>query len=576
MKRKLHQICTRSKKPRLIAGLPTSKIFVSASQTYNYLMNDPLVDWLKFTERKINKKPNTTNTSFQNFLFKQGNIFEEKVIEYIHENITPVVKISEYITNETIQRTKQEMYKGTPILHSVPVKNNKNGTQGVIDLLVRSDYINKLTNENSLTIEEQFIPAKKLNKNYHYVVIDIKFCTLPFRSDNIHLLNSNSIQAYKAQTLIYTQAIGSIQGYTPNYSFLLGRRAKFSSHTVFSAFHKLGKIDYNTIDNIFKLRTRKAIKWIRDVKLNGLDWSVNPPSRIELYPNMKKDSHIFQNRKKEIANNIDEITNIWNVGVKNRNIANEKGVTRWTDKDCNSKTLNINGKNAPIIDSIISINQQNTKLITPDKIKSNMYNWKNSKNNIFVDFETISDIFSDFSNLKNDTQSDFIFLIGIYYFDNEWKYKHFLCSELTRVEEFRIMKNFKLFVDKLKKPNMYFWFAEQNFWKRAQNRYSNFNLELKVNWCDLLKLFKSEPICIKDCFNFSLKSIAKAMKKHGMISTEIESECKNGKSAIINGYTYYNTKNENLINDIIKYNEFDVKVLFEIMEFLKKNNIYLN
>ena len=45
---------------------------------------------------------------------------------------------------------------------------------------------------------------------------------------------------------------------------------------------------------------------------------------------MKKDSHIFQNRKKEIANNIDEITNIWNVGVKNRNIANEKGVTRWT------------------------------------------------------------------------------------------------------------------------------------------------------------------------------------------------------------------------------------------------------
>ena len=77
------------------------------------------------------------------------------------------------------------------------------------------------------------------------------------------------------------------------------------------------------------------------------------------------------------------------------------------DKDCNSKTLNINGKNAPIIDSIISINQQNTKLIIPDKIKSNMYNWKNSKNNIFVDFETISDIFSDFSNLKNDTQKRF-------------------------------------------------------------------------------------------------------------------------------------------------------------------------
>ena len=85
-------------------------------------------------------------------------------------------------------------------------------THGIIDLLVRSDYLHKLVDECPLTQDEIKIPNKLDTKSYHYIVIDIKFSTLPLRSDGKHLLNSGSYPAYKAQCLIYTQAVGLIQG----------------------------------------------------------------------------------------------------------------------------------------------------------------------------------------------------------------------------------------------------------------------------------------------------------------------------------------------------------------------------
>jgi hypothetical protein len=88
-------------------------------------------------------------------------------------------------------------------------------------------------------------------------------------------------------------------------------------------------------------------------------------------------------------------------------------------------------------------------------------------------------------------------------------------------------------------------------------------------------MFKSEPIVIKDCFKFGLKPIAAAMRKHGMISVRNDSKCNNGISAMIDAWKTYsnsdNPQNSDTMKDIIKYNEFDCKVLYEILTFLRKN-----
>ena len=114
-----------------------------------------------------------------------------------------MTSVSEYITEDSLDETKKLMKQGIPLIHSAPVRNYRNGTQGVIDILIRSDFLSKLVDEPCLTKEEIAMSAPALGKPYHYVVIDIKFSTLPLRADGVHLLNSGSYPAYKAQCLVY-------------------------------------------------------------------------------------------------------------------------------------------------------------------------------------------------------------------------------------------------------------------------------------------------------------------------------------------------------------------------------------
>ena len=194
---------TRSiKKVRVDVLQTPSPIMVSASHLHNFMIDDCLVDWLKFRGRPGTRYSPAyeQNTGFTEFIMNKGIEFEAELIKYIDSHVFPVVTVSNYITDESCAKTKELMYKGTPIIHSAPVKNPETYTQGVIDLLVRSDFLDRLINESPLLQEEVVVRAPTLNANYHYVVIDIKFSTLPLRADGIHLLNSGHYPAYKAQT----------------------------------------------------------------------------------------------------------------------------------------------------------------------------------------------------------------------------------------------------------------------------------------------------------------------------------------------------------------------------------------
>lgn len=593
--------CTRSKRPRLVEPLSYSikKSYISASSLYNYMIKDTLVDWLKIKYSKNNNIPIITSqqpkkATFTEFIMKRGIEFEHELVQYINNNILPVISISNTIDDNSIQLTKESMLKGIPIIHSAPLRDNKTCTQGIADLLIRSDYINQLIDEPVLTDEEINITAPKLNGNYHYIVIDIKFSTLPLRADGKHILNSGSYPAYKAQCLVYTNIISSIQGYTSPYAFIMGRRWRTNEcgrtkHN-YTCFNRLGKIDYSGVDKNYLQETKNAIKWISDLRKNGHKWSVNPPSRTELYPNMCVDSGYWNKEKEIIANQIGEITNIWYLGIKHRNTSINKGITTWKNPLCTTELMNFRGVRAPIVDAILNINRQNKDKIRPKKIESNMFDWKNpNKNELYVDFETLSDIFSDFKHLPEQSCTDMIFMIGIGWDDNgSWKFKNFICKHPTYDEEYRIMNEFITFITGFINPTLYHWYAEKSFWYTAECRQFDIACENddhdkkenisnnwnKIKWADLCTLFRSEPIVIKDCFKFSLKNIAKAMKKHGMINTSLETNCDSGLTAMINAWKVYQDSNDPLnssvMKDIAEYNQFDTKVLWEILGYLRK------
>jgi hypothetical protein len=541
-------------------------ITVSASHIYNYMNNDHLVDWLR-----IYKKEAYFKDEFTEYICNKGNEFEENLINYINTNKIDIQFVSKCITEETCNQTIELMMKGTPVLFSAPVKNMVNNTQGIIDILIRSDYLLRLV--DTLPIEyETTLKATNLNGDYHYVVIDIKFSSLKLRADGKHLLNVGKQPAYKAQVKIYTDAIGNIQGYNCPYGFIMGRKYIYSGQERIenNCLYTLGLIDYSSLDKDYVYSTQKAIEWIRLVKGEGHLWTISPPSRTELYPNMCIESGPWTREKQRISNEIREITSIWNCRTKNRNFAIQKQIYSWDNIDCLSSNMNIYNNYTPVIDSILSINRQTEFNILPDKIQNNFFNWKSRENEIFLDFETISDIFTGFADLPFQNTTEIIFMIGVGFVNDEgvFEYKKFVCNQLTKEDENQIMNDFSQFLENRNYPKIYYWSAEPSIWKRAEIRNSREKLILK--WCDLYQLFKTEPIVIRGCLDFTLKSIAKAMYNHGMISTNLETICNSGMVAMLNCWKYYNQgRDENIIQDIIRYNEFDCKVLYEILEFLR-------
>jgi len=598
---------TRSRNRRLFTnGIPKKKrrnnrLWVSATKTRNFMLKDCLVDWLKLVKNKgknkgKNNMRNNEFTGFSRFIIDKGNEFEDELVKYIDTNIFPVVKVADgkdACVKVNFEKTKKLMLDGTPIIHSAPVRT-KNNTGGIIDLLVRSDYLKYLVEDNPLSAEYETKKAPNLQGDYHYTVIDIKFSTLPLRADGIHLLNSDSFPAYKVQTYIYTQAVGEIQGYESRYAFILGRRWRYTSKkTTFKEFNcldKLGVIDYENIDADYKNMTKDAVKWVRDLKNDGEKWTVNPPSRTELYPNMCKDSGIWNKEKAKIAKNIGDITQLWYCGVKNRDVALKNGIRSWKDEDCNSSKIGQNGSRGLVIDKIININKQKTDKIYPVIIENNIYKWKSrEENELFVDFETMGDVFAGFDQLPRQPCTEIIFMIGVSWVENDKVvYKSFICNENTLAEEFRIMNEFNIFTEEKGYPPLYFWHAEKVFWERAENRQMErrdiseeqtriISDNWKINdWRDLANVFRTEPIVIKDCFNFGLKDISKSMRKFGMIKSKIESKCNSGMDAMVGAYQCYrdyeNPSTCTLMKDIEKYNKFDCEVLQEIIEYLRNNH----
>ena len=557
--------------------------WVSATKTHNYMLKDGICDWLKLygKNERINYKKrvvkNYENT-FTNFLMNQGLEFESQIIKFLKKKYK-CIKVADFYTIADTRKTLRFMKQGIPIIYSAPVYNPDNKTYGIIDLLVRSDYINKIFHNNILSTKEANTKSPIFSHGYHYRVIDIKFSTLHLSSDGKHLLNCGRIPAYKSQLYIYNRAISNIQSYDPGCAYIMGRRWKYKSKGITysgeSCTDTLGVVDFNDYDSEYITKTSSAISWYRDVMENGVNWTLYPPSRPELYPNMSIDSNEFNNMKNKVANNIGEITMLWNCGVKNRELAMKGGIDSWRDERCNSKVLgfNENTKSGQIIDKIININRDGKHNILPTRIKNvNNKRWlKRHKYEMFVDFETFNDICMDIDSIPRQKKYNMIFMIGIGMRNDkgEWYYKSFIAKKSNKKEELRIMNEFIDFYNDYNQPPVYYWSAEKSFWNQACNYH---NINGYINWIDILQIFKTEQIIIKNCFGFGLKEITKNMKEFGMIDTQLESECSNGMMAMLKAWRSYNLKNPEktpIMKDIEKYNEFDCKALYDIMNFLR-------
>lgn len=582
---------------------------VSASKVRNYLISDPLLDWLyEYNITSIYDNPkgricnslasvkHSNNDSFTQFIMDKGIEFENEVYKILKRkfNLVKVAESYQSRSKEKYFETIDLMKKGVDILYQPVLQDVENQIYGSPDLIVRSDKINSIFGYDVIPKIEENRRSVHLNRDYHYIVVDIKHSTLKLNADGKTLRNTNSIPAYKGQILVYNIALGNMQGYESPYGFILGKKWEFTKSKIKSSgtnfLNKLGEIHYNDRDYIYRSKTQEALEWIRNVRNNGHKWYVLPyPSRRELYPNMKneKDGR-WHKIKCDLNKQINEITSVWMCGIKRRNVAHSKNIFSWKNSRCTSKNLDFNeGKTSIILDKILEINRQTSLNLNIGTLLSDK-SWRENDSylDFYLDYETMNSNLGKCIINDNDigyNDNNFIFLVGIgWEEDKQWKYKEFLAKSNNKKGELDMINSFWDFVNnKLESQNklakFYHWTkAEPSCYRKLKLRHS-IDLPDK-NFYDMYDMFINNKIVVKDSLNFSLKSIANAMNKNNLINTvwDVNNPCSNGLKAMLLAYKLYDKytcidENEPIMKDIIHYNEIDCKVLWEIMRYLRTN-----
>ena len=602
-KRKFNSNENKSKKRKIIDW----DKMISPSSIRNFLLKEPLLDWFKlYNIRSIDDIPqrrnnvfnrikNNNDSDFIKYIMDQGNVFEDNVYQLLSSKFQ-VVKVAESFqarNEEKFLETVHYMENGIEIIYQGVLHDYKNNIYGCPDLLVRSDRMKDLFRNTEFDDDNLKKESTKLNLPFHYVVIDIKHSTLYMASNNINLLNSNSIPAYKGQIYLYNKALGSIQGFEPRYGYVLGKMWVCKNYYGTDFMDKLGIVDFQEYDYQYNDLVKNAMDWVHKLRSEGHTWKLLPkPSVPELYPNMKNDKDgLYRKLKTDLDSIINEITSVWMCGYKKRQYAHKNNIYSWKDKRCTAKNLSFKkGKISKTVDSILNINRQNKKNIDYGSLLEAFDEWRYFGDDImefYIDFETInSNMGTCNMNNVNYESNELIFMIGIGWVENnKYEYKCFTAKKRDYDSEYNMVKDFLNEINTIKNRNnksdsifIHWTKAEPQNYNKLIKRHTNRDDIPQLLFYDLYKLFYDNNIVVKGSLNFSLKNIAKSMYKNNMIKSnwDINNSCSNGLNAMLYAFKLYKkldivTQDEPIMKDIIEYNKIDCKVLWEILYYLRHN-----
>lgn len=595
---------------------PDWSTWVSATKTRNWVEEDPLLDWLDLYGSahgfvKDTEQPTyILEADFSEFVKRKGQEFEQRVCDLLDSRLDKAgfERMARIATSgqdaksrERWLETVKAMQRGTPVIAQGVLWDWERGTYGVPDLLVRSDILYHLCDEDLDYPEaREGAPALGLS-DYHYVVVDIKFRTFHLASN---WEADNNASHYKVQLAIYNAALGILQGYTPTMGFFIGRgwekgTGENSSKST-SCLNRLIPVSLpeqaqhrrpsiNWLD-----KAMEAVQWVRRVRQEGKSWQVLPtPSNRWLHPNMKNGQDApWHGAKKSISEAIGEPTQIWNLGVDARNALIEAQAADWRDP---AFALDIavsgQGATAERLRQMLAINRDpNGPLYHPKVVDWAREDWAVPEAlEFFVDFETTSNLDDDFSSLPNSGGQPLIFMIGCGHWEpvegdpgadgqwmlhaeqRRWVFKVFYTESLTEDEEKRIIFEWCQHMAEVRertprapeRPKVFHWSpAETSTYSMGAT--SAFVRHLQPagwptpNWYDFLgnvvkQKGTSNAFYVKGAWGFGLKAIGKGLHKHGLIQTLWMDGPADGLAAMGGSWACYRVAQENgiAVTDVV-------------------------
>ena len=411
-------------------------------------------------------------------------------------------------------------------------------------------------------------------------------------------------------------------GCTDHFASSLSYPAKSSGLTT-SALERLGPVPQNgTTTNKVPIAevVEEAFNWVRRVRTEGQDWQLLPePSVPELYPNMggadddmmlassydelepgdEEDGSgdQWEGVKRWLADELRELTQLWQVGVNQRKDAHSGGIYRWDDPGLKPAKVGITGpKQGPVLQQLLAVNRGDGPPVLPLHIGKTLEEWHAVPDvEFYVDFEYCSDLNDDFSKLPEKGGQPFIFMIGCGHVENgEWQFNSLVANDLSETEEVRIiqewMDHMSAVRDRLDptngKPRILHWSpAEpttlQNAHNSAWSRHSQPADWPVLGWYDFLqKVMREEPVVVRGALGFGLKTVANAMHLQGLIETNWADSQVDGLGAMVGVWRCDEEARRRgvpltsvpLMDEIARYNEIDCKVMMEIVRYLRANH----
>lgn len=538
----------------------------------NYISNDPICDYFEL-QSHLNNSLNFDKDE-HNYFNKYVNKISSDYINDFFNNIIERCKLyyPEIIVNKynNIDQTIHKIKNNIPLIINPILMNHKYKLIVKCDIMIKKELFIKIFNQ---------IKNVSFNtvKNEEYLIINVVPEILSFKKGCREICNTFNTFYNKCGLYAFNSALRKIIPRN-NIYFLFGKEYKYDNKFLIKKDH-IGLIIY---DNIFKEKITNAINWLNKLKQNNI--TLYPePSCLELYPNMNNKQSRWENEKKKLANKIKEITLIWRVSYEDRNKLINNNITTWDNPYLINNLYEFKDSTTrDIQERIIHMNKHDNLIIEPRKTLSNNFQdiLKQDENEFILDIESIINLEEKTNYFNDNLNKEYpnICIIGLIIMKNgEYvSFKDFTIDDLTIESEKKNIGNWVNFISKYDNIKIYHWgHAEKTYLNNIQKRFYNIKLP-KINLIDLLQYFRSEPIIIKDCFNFSLKTIGKNMFKHGLIKSTW-SDTDNGLDAMIKFKELCLMKDKNIpikryndIAEIIEYNKMDCVILMEILCYLRE------
>ena len=579
--------------------------WVAAGALRNWCDGDLVLDWLsEFGEqhgfRRDDQLPGYDRVfDLARFLMDQGRRFEQAVLVDLQRR-WPVTRIAtrpdEARSLAAAEATWDAMKNGAPLIASGVLRDPERRTYGVADLLVRSDVLGELC-PDAFVGDQLELPVAAMRHGRHYRIVDIKFSTL-------HLLKDGGLGAdsvgVMTQAWIYNEALGRIQGFTPPAAYVAGRAWRQGAARGDRCWEKLARVPRETFvrsrDEDLGAVVARALAWVRRLRTDGAEWRVLPvPSVPELWPNMKASSDFpWHTAKSEIAAKLAELTILPRVNADLRAAAHAVGVTRWDDTRTSAALLGLDGQYARTLDAVIAVNRDTGDVLRPERVSADEEVWRvPPRAEAFVDFEFVHDMDDDFSTFPRKGGQALIFQIGSgIYRDRQWAFRQFTVDDLGVEAEGRMIDDWLAHLADIARDTgcaspsdvrlVHWSLAEESSFERAYESARSRHPDRSwpaLGWYDLLgRVFRAQPIVVKGAFSFGLKSIARAMRAHGLIETAWGEGLADGAGAMAGAWAAAadsrargrSLTESPVMQEIGRYNEVDCRVMAEILDYLRR------